>query len=225
MRTIIGVRNLIIVLAMIFTATFSVVLEAVESEVSDIVSADSGISSGKVESMNDAGETGENASMSDLVGQAVAGAEEASEQAGVEYYGKEQTGVLGNRLWFADIGIVIPDDSDGTELDNAPIFSTGFNFPVISHLDISFGVSYSHQEGTILLIEYEPYTGYDIYSDYYFTYYVPRTRYRTVLVERDIEINTFSGNATLTLSLLPFEQGLLFQAACLSSQVYLFQRS
>jgi hypothetical protein len=140
-----------------------------------------------------------------LVNQAVAEAESASEKAGVKYYGKERTGVLGNRLWFLDAGVGIPGDyeDEGLDLDPAPSISSGFNFPLVPHIDLGFGVAYSRQSGTALVYQQVPYTVYDLYYSYYYYYYVPRTVYQTIVVEEDIEIDTFTANGTLSLCLLP----------------------
>ncbi len=144
-------------------------------------------------------------SLSELVQQAVDSAEAASEAAGVEYYGKERTGMLGNKLWYADIGALVPDDSD---FDVGFAISSGFNIPISKHFDFNLGLGYSHQEGTYGALEKNYYT----YTDYYYTYSWwgwPTLRSRQVTdyeyrwVTYDIEIDTLSFLADLYFSFRP----------------------
>lgn len=144
-----------------------------------------------------------------LVGEAISQSGAASEKTGVEYYGKERTGILGNRLWFADIGAAISNsDDDNPDLDTGLTFSTGFNFPVAKHIDFGLGASYTRQTGTVLVRDVVYYTVYDryyyrSYYGYYYSYYAPRRVSRTIFYEEDYEATTFSGNATVSLSLNP----------------------
>jgi hypothetical protein len=85
-------------------------------------------------------------SIVELVDEAVEDAEEATEKAGLKYYGKPRTGILGNRLWYADFAILFADNSN---IDPGIGLSTGFNFPVVPHLDLGVALRYGHQEGTL----------------------------------------------------------------------------
>lgn len=142
--------------------------------------------------------------LSQLVDEAVAAAEAASEAAGVEYYGKQRTGILGNRFWFLDVGVIFDNsDDDSIEMDTGSAFVTGFNFPLAKHIDLSLSIAYSKRSGTVRYYEQASYTVYDLYYDWYYYYYRPRTVYRTVLVEEKFDVATFTGSAALTLFIAP----------------------
>lgn len=153
-----------------------------------------------------------------LVEESVAGAEAAFEAAGVEYYGKERTGVLGNRLWYFDVGYLnANDDSFYLELDPGFSFSTGMNFPLAKHVDFNVGMGYSQQEGTLRYYDYMPYTQYGtsygvssyynyytgIYQPYIYSYTTAQTYYRQILIEENFDITSLSALACFYLSLLP----------------------
>ncbi len=144
-------------------------------------------------------------SLGDLVQDAVDSAEEASEAAGVEYYGKDRTGMLGNRLWYADIGGLIPSDSD---FEPAIALSSGFNFPVSKHFDISFGIGYSKQKGTYSSYETQYYTDIEYYwsYDWWYGYRLnsrPVRRSYNTWVTYDVEIDTLSLLSQCILSIAP----------------------
>ena len=147
-------------------------------------------------------------SMKDLVANAVAEAEQASEKAGVEYYGKDKTGILGNRLWYFDIGAVLDDTSEeNVEVDPGFGISSGINFPLFKHLDLGGSLTYQRQTATVTYqtsvadVEYVRQT----YRNYYYSYsyYRPRVVYRAVEVEEDLTLTNFAASGTLAFSLLP----------------------
>ncbi|MFT7516028.1 MAG: opacity protein-like surface antigen, partial [Candidatus Omnitrophota bacterium] len=123
-------------------------------------------------------------------------------------FGKGNAAVLGNRSWYINAGALVSQaDVEGLETDTGFTLSTGWNIPVSQHVDFNVGFGYSQQSGTVEFIEEVPYTVYDrryYYTYFYrYTYLVPRTAYRSVLVEEEFDVSTFAGLGALALHAAP----------------------